>query len=190
MRTKLLRRRLFLASPLLVLPYAVRAQPLPPPASGSGSGKYTRLFTSLSIIGNGADLTEDTLVSYTIPANTLVNVGDALHVVASGTFIGSTDAKTARIRIGGLASGTPTTTVATSTTWRVELNVTHSALNVQQYEYFGAMSGGAGTQQYSNAQSSLGEGSALTLNVTGQNTTNSVAGSVTVRTVTVDLVRA
>jgi hypothetical protein len=155
-----------------------------------GTIKYTRLFTSLSVIGNGADLTEDTLVSYTIPANTLVNVGDALRIVASGAFIGSTDAKTARIRIGGITSGTPTTTAATSTTWRVELNVTRAALNTQEYEYFGAISGAAGTQLYNNAQSSLGDASPATLTVTGQNTTNSVASSVTVRTVTVDLIRA
>jgi hypothetical protein len=91
-------RRLFLASPLLLLPFTVRAQPLPPPAA-----KTIRLFTSLSVIGNGADLTEDTLVTYSVPANTFVNVGDELRVVATGGFTGSTDVKTARIRIGGIS---------------------------------------------------------------------------------------
>jgi hypothetical protein len=178
-------RRLFLASPLLLLPVAASAQPLP-----ALSSKYTRLFTSLSIVGNGADLTEDTLVTYSVPANTLVNVGDALRVVAAGAFIGSTDSKFARIRLGAITAGTAAAAVATNLAWRVELNITRSAPNIQQFELWTAISGGAGTQQYTNGQVALAEASPNTLTVTGQNTTNSVASSVTVRTVTVDLIRA
>jgi hypothetical protein len=178
-------RRLFLASPLLLLPFTVRAQPLPPPAA-----KTIRLFTSLSVIGNGADLTEDTLVTYSVPANTFVNVGDELRVVATGGFTGSTDVKTARIRIGGISAATAPTSAATQTAWRIEFHIIKSGSNAQQYEVFSGFSGATGTQAYSNGAGVLTEGSANALTVTGQNTTNSVASSVSVRTVTVDLIRA
>lgn len=187
-------RRLIVACALFgLLAASAGADTLSGTAGSSGSGgplKFTRLFTSLTVIGNGADLTEDTLVSYTIPANTLVNVGDEIHVIATGGFTGSTDAKTARVRIGpGVGPAAPVTTVATNMAWRIEVHFIKSALNTQQSDEFTAISGGAGTQYYINVQSTETEGTALSLTVTGQNTTNSVASSITVRTVTVDLLR-
>lgn len=149
-----------------------------------------RLFYSAPNTGNGADLTEDTLASFTIPAAALLNVGDTLKVIAVGAFIGSTDSKNARVRIGALAAATPVTTAATNTTWRIEVTMTKSASNTQQTEIFSAMSGGAGTQVYTNAQSGIADTAPIAFSVTGQNTTNSVANSVTLRFVMLDLIRA
>lgn len=161
-------------------PVTVRGTPISP---------SQRLFTSMTVIGNGADLTEDTLITYSIPANTFVNVGDTVRVIASGAYASSTDSKTARLKIGAVTAATAAATATTNLLWRIEFNITKSATNAQQLEYVAANSGGAGTQMYGNGASGLVDGVANALTITGQNTTNSVASSVSVRYVTIDLIR-
>jgi hypothetical protein len=134
------------------------------------------LNTPVAAVGNGADTTEDTLQTFSVPANTLRNVGDRIRIVAGGTMAASTDSRIARIRLGALIYAQVTATIASTTTWRLECDVVKTANNAQMRTGVGlATSAGVTTI---NGADTLTDTGALSLTVTGQNTTNSVASSV------------
>lgn len=157
-------------------------------SNGTTAPGFVRLFSNGVSSGNGADITEDTLSTcvYTIPANQLANVGDTLHIVAGGTFAGSTDVKTARVRLGGVTVASFVGSTAGATAWFMQADVIKTAAGAQMTNTF----------SFALNQTSfvLGGATALTdtatipLLVTGINATNSVAGSITCRYLTVDFV--
>lgn len=150
--------------------------------------KITRLNLTTTSVGNGADTTEDTLQSFTIPANTLVNVGDTLRIIAGGVFAASTDNKTVRVKLGGTAISSPTGITAGSIRWGVEAWVVKTGSNTQSYLSTGAtVSGTQGTDTFTL---SLTDTSTIALTITGQNSTNSSANSVTCRFLIVELQKA
>lgn len=147
-----------------------------------------RLFITGTSVGNGADLTEDTLQSFTIPANTLANVGDTIHIYAAGTLGATTDSKTPRIKVGGTNLVVATTAASTLTKWYASVIIMKTGTNTQTY--MTTTSGNTAVLAgITNGTLTLTDSATIALLVTGQNTTNSVAGSVTCQMLVVNFER-
>jgi uncharacterized protein YdaL len=68
---------------------------------GSGTAHVAGLIsTALTATGNGADVTEDTLQTYSLPADSLESVGRCVRVTSWGTTANNADTKTARVYFG------------------------------------------------------------------------------------------
>ncbi len=156
------------------------------------SDTYISLFATGTIGSNGADLSEDTLQTYTLPASSLVNVGDRLIIFASGGAGGTTDNKVIRFRIGSGAGGiimASTAATASGTHWSGYAEVVKTGSNTQ------SAGGLASVTNTTNAGSgalttTVTDTSTMVISITGQNTTNSVSGSITCQYFSVALVRA
>ena len=111
----------------------------PPPvieagATGTGtfipSGAISKQFAA-SGVGNGADTTDDTLFTYSLPASSLDVAGRTLRVRAFGQFAGNTHNKTVKIFFGTsivLTSGVVTTS---GLGWTAELMIGKTGSNTQ-----------------------------------------------------------
>jgi hypothetical protein len=104
-------------------------------AVGTGTatgGGDARLSTQLSVagVGNGADTTEDTLFTYSLPANTLANVGQEVDIEAWGSVAASSATKTVRVYFGASVITLAYTTTQTGN-WRARLRVVKQAASVQ-----------------------------------------------------------
>lgn len=181
-------KRTLLATVLALLPLCADAQQI-----NGGRPAYQVLNTQMNSagVGNGADLTEDTLFTYTIAANQLANVGDRLHIVAAGIMVSSTDNKTARVKFGGQNAISLTTTSTTTVQWRIETDIVKTAASVQSSSALGTMSGIVAAQAVlGSAAWTVTDTAAIALLVTGQNTTNSTANTITCKYLTVDFIPA
>jgi hypothetical protein len=146
------------------------------------------LYASYTNVGNGADITVDTLQTFTMAAGQLKNVGDRIIIRAGGTFAASTDNKIAQCRMGAAPLFSVTVSAAGQTSWRIEGEICKTGANAQASSGYAAatnniMAASSGTQ----AQTDTG---ALVLSIVGQNTTNPVASSITCRYFTVDYIAA
>jgi len=168
---------------LLLLSGIALAQPGPPPAA-----KYKNFGGNVAgQSGNGADLTEDVLpnCSFAIPINAMPNVGDVFQITLGGRFIGSTDTKNARVRFGTTNAGVPIALTITGNTtthisWVAVIKFMKTGLNAQNIAALSSV--GSNGNAFSGTSFSTGSYQESLLNnftVTGQNTTNSVANSVT-----------
>ena len=157
-------------------------------ATVPGTGVPRILNPAVASIGNGADTTEDTLQTYVIPANTLRNIGDLLRIRAGGQLGATTDTKIVRIKINGNLMMQCSGATAGGNVYTLETTLQKTAPNVQASTGIGLVPGAAiaGT---SNAPT-ITDTAPMTLTITGQNTTNAVAGSITCRFLTVEYVPA
>lgn len=171
----------------MLLTQAAMAQQVTPPSTGS----ITTLSVNGTSVGNGADTTEDTLMTYTVPANTLVNVGDMLHIIAGGTFAATTDNKTVRVRFGGVsgvAVSLPNGSAAGQTGWYVDAYITKTGASTQSYVSGGLSSTNAnGT---TSGTASKTDTATQDIVVTGRNVTSSAAGSITCQMLVVQYIKA
>ena len=181
---------------LLALPAA--SQVVSPGGGGTMRPLYPTTSTSGAPVGNGADLTEDMLRSYTLPANTLRNNGDRIVISIAGSFAASTDVKTARLRwdvSGGVASSgiqmLPVVGQAVgAVTWVGTIEVIKTGPNAQTFWYTGEVQNQTISFSASNATMTRPDNADVIIWVTGLNATNSVAGSVTCAYFTVDYIPA
>jgi hypothetical protein len=148
---------------------------------------FTRLYSQFPAAsnGNGADLTEDTFAAptFTIPAGQLAAVGDTIHIVASGNLGATTDVKTVRLKINGTNMGAAIANTAAQTAWKIDTYISKTGSNAQLIVALG--------QSVSTGNSFTGAGSQtdtspITVAVSGQNSTNPVANSITCTFLTVD----
>lgn len=99
-----------------------------PPIIAAGSNDTATLLpeglisaqSSAAGVGNGADTTEDTLFTYTLPANTLDATNRGLRVRAFGTVANNADSKTIRLRFGAGVAYAITAPTGTAASWFVE----------------------------------------------------------------------
>jgi hypothetical protein len=146
------------------------------------------LYVTGVSVGNGADTTEDQLQTYTLPAGQLANVGDIIHITAGGVFAGSTDSKTVKVKFAGAALSIPTGSTVGQTRWSSEVWIVKTGSNTQSFMAVGTnVSASAGTN---NGTATATDTNALAVTVTGQNATNSVAGSVTCQYLAVQYIKA
>lgn len=105
------------------------------PAVAAGSGGSTVnpagvLSANLTSTGNGANTTEDTLLTFTLPAKTLSTAGKGLKIRAWGNTAANADNKTIKLYFGSEVIVTPT--AATSGKgWELELEVYKTGANTQ-----------------------------------------------------------
>lgn len=156
-----------------------------------GPGSQTQLglvnlYNTANSVGNGADVTEDILQTFVVPAGKLTNVGDRLIIEVSGTLGATTDNKSVRIRLNGaVAIGTFTVSAAAQVAYSGRVILMKSGANTQAaYSLFTVSNVAVG----GNGTPSVTDTAAITITVTGQNITNSVAGSIICRFMTVDFI--
>jgi hypothetical protein len=92
----------------------------------------TALSKQLSVAGagNGADTTEDTLFTYSLPANALAAVGNEVDIMAWGSVPATSATKTARLYFGAVVTTVTYTTTQTGA-WQMQMRVIKQAANVQ-----------------------------------------------------------
>ena len=147
-----------------------------------GPSGFQTLFTNGASSGNGADLTSDVLTTcstYSLPAGQLANVGDVIHITAGGTLAASTDLKTVAVRIGGTVVASGSSSATGGSQWVSDTWLMKTGPSTQTYGS-DMLINNQGVGILSNTLA-LTDTGALTVTVTGQNATNSVAGSVTCR---------
>lgn len=163
----------------LLLPMQVSAQSI-----SAGSSGLTNLFNTSASVGNGADTTEDTLQTFVVPAGQLANVGDRLVIELGGTLGATTDNKTVRVKLNGGASiGTITVSAAAQVFWVSHIVVMKTGASTQSTI---ALAGASNIVAALNGLQTVTDTATITITVTGQNITNSVAGSIVCRYMTVD----
>jgi len=142
------------------------------------------LYASTTLVGNGADLTQDVLQTYSVPANTLANVNDRLIIRAGGLFTGSTDSKTAAIRWGGSNALVATVSTASQQIWRMEMDIIKTGSNTQTIS--GLMASNSSFTSAATTTTTRTDTAAIVVDVTGQNTTTATANTIQCRYFTVD----
>jgi len=154
------------------------------------AAKAVSLFATGVNVGNGADLTEDTLQSYTLPANRLANVGDMLRITAGGSFAGTTDSKNARVRFGAAVLSAPGGSAASTVRWSVIANLVKTSASNQSYTTLGAVLNGPAASGMASGTATVIDTAPILISVTGQNVTSAVAGSITCQFFSVEFIGA
>jgi hypothetical protein len=80
--------------------------------------------TSATGVGNGADTTDDTLFTYTLPINGMSAAGKSVRVVATGHFATNADTKRVKIWFAGTAVADSGAVTLSNTDWVCEAEVT------------------------------------------------------------------
>lgn len=117
--------------------------------AGGGTATYKaegQIATTAGPITSGNTNTSQTLASYTLPANTLKNVGQEVVVTAWGTVAGNAAAKSIVMNIGGTTVTTGTQT-GSGYAWFIDGQYMKTSGNAQSYLFSGAASGGVVTQK-------------------------------------------
>lgn len=98
----------------------------------ASGGTGARLSTQLSVagVGNGADTSEDTLFTYSLPANTLANVGQEVDIEAWGSVTATSATKVVKVYFGAQLMTLTWTTTQTGN-WRARMRVVKQAASVQ-----------------------------------------------------------
>jgi len=156
----------------------------------SNSGGSRTLYVNGAVAGNGADLTEDSLMSYSLPANTLANVGDTIRIFAAGALGATTDAKTVRIKFGTTPVHAPNSSAAGTTRWTSQIYITKTGSGTQSYGTMGVMQATAVGSGVISGTLTKTDTSPIAIEVTGQNATNSVANSVTIQLLFIEFIPA
>jgi hypothetical protein len=145
--------------------------------SVTSSGSRRTLYVTAVSVGNGADITEDTLQSFTIPAGLMANVGDIIHVVARGAPLNSADVKVVRLKLGGTNISALTLTPSSTQPWLLEAWITKTAANTQSTQVLQTVA--TNNTTVARFPSGITDTASMALLLTGQNSTNPVAGSIT-----------
>lgn len=116
-----------------------------------------------------ADVTEKTLATFSVLANTLAANGDKLRIVAYGTRISSTNADVIRIKFGGTTLLTISIAEAGATAWHGEAILVRTGAATQKASAFehGRLAGVTFGPTYTTPAETLT--GAVNIVVTGQN---------------------
>jgi hypothetical protein len=133
------------------------------------TGVYGTLNTQFTSSGNGADTTEDTLFTYTLPANTLSSAGKGLRIRCWGSTAANTDVKSFNLYFGAskFASATFTTSGAN---WVSQMEVLRNTTAATQQVFATGSSASTATAPYFNAGTD-NAAAAVVIKCTGQSTT-------------------
>jgi hypothetical protein len=136
--------------------------------AGQGTGRphlAGLINTALTSTGNGADTTEDTLQSYSLPVNSLDTVGRCIRVTSWGTTANNGDNKTIRVYFG--ASLIASTTAAfTNLSWIAHLTVCKTGSNTQSA--IGDLTVGTTVIAPAHTAGADSDTAAITIKTTGQ----------------------
>ena len=165
--------------------YVTRAGRWNPLVEGDGTqpDDGTVLFSSgTSVASAGANTAEETLTTITLPAGTFKNVGDIVHIVAGGGFIGSTDSKNILCRLataGGSLMCNPIANAVGQTRWVFDLWIMKTGPNAQTYLSLAGVNGNAsGSGTLTGAATDTAP---ILIYLNARNATNAVPGSITLQ---------
>ena len=114
------------------------------------------------------DGTEETLWTYSLPANTLDENDDSLEILVAGTFAADADAKTIDLTFGSTDIGTMTTTTAGSIAFHIDATLVRTGVGSQKAIAEISRNDRGGT--ITNATSTEDETGAITIALTGDGT--------------------
>lgn len=144
-----------------------------PSAGGPTFGPNGNIFTFFGAAGNGADTTEDILKSFSLPANSLDTTNRCIYIYAWGTYANNTNTKAAKLYFGSTSIAAAT---GNNTSWALEMVIGKSAANAQRINsqnITGTTHGGTTT-----ATGSETDTAAITIKVTGQDSTSATANAI------------
>lgn len=123
---------------------------------------------SVAGAGNGADTTEDTLFTYSLPPNALANVGNGVEILAWGSVPATSATKTARVYFGAIVVSVAYTTTQTGN-WFIDMQVFKQASNVQLAITTADATGATTTRTITNTTNGAEtDTAAIVIKVTGQ----------------------
>lgn len=136
------------------------------------------LTTNVTVVGSGADTTEDDLMTYSLPASTLGSNGRGVRVTAWGDGVSTADVTTVRGYFGATAVLTKVLTASQANTWKAVFEVMRTGAATQIAT--GVLHNGGTATSFVQANSSPAEtlSGAVTIKFTGQRAVSSVANSV------------
>lgn len=130
-------------------------------------GNISKQF-SVAGVGNGADTSEDTLFTFSLPANSLASVGQEITIQAWGSVAATSATKTIKLYFGAGVTQTVTYTTTQTGNWQINAQVFKQAANVQmalmQYDALGATTARSLGNITNGAETDT---SAITIKVTG-----------------------
>ena len=135
--------------------------------------------------GTGADTTEDTLATFSLPAASLSSYGDTLRIRAYGTCAANANNKTMKLYFGSEVITTPTA-ATNAKNWSLELVVTNSGSNTQVVIGNGLVDTTAVTPYFATGAENVNTAT-VTIKCTGTNGTSS-AGDVTLKGFIVEII--
>lgn len=135
----------------------------------------TLIASGLTPTGNGADTTDDTLQSLTIPANYFTAPGQTIRITATGTTAANGNNKQIKIKSGATTLMTSGTLTTNNGSWRMQLDIQNLASNSQNVSGQGI----SGTTVWTtSAAQTLTTTAAITINITGASGTTGAANDV------------
>ena len=139
------------------------------------TGLIGLLFAGTTSTGTGADTTEDTLQTFSLPANTLVGYGQTLRIRAFGTCAANTNTKLFKLYFGSEVIATPAG-ATNNKNWMLELLVTRTGSKTQIVHGTGIVDTTAVTPYF--ATGAEDDTAAITIKCTGTNGTASAGDAV------------
>lgn len=134
-----------------------------------GGGNINSQF-SVAGVGNGADTSEDTLFTYSLPANSLDQAGRGIWIQAFGNVAATSATKTVKLYFGATAQSFAYTTTQTGN-WQICAEVYKQAASVQvgffQWDAAGATTARSVAAFVNGAETDT---AAITIKVTGTST--------------------
>lgn len=143
---------------------------------GNGAGTFfpqgqISAQVSAAGIGNGADTTEDTLFTFSLPANSFDKVGRGVSIFAAGSLANNAHTKTVKVYFG---TGIVFTVIAATTgnvAWQAILNVFRSSIAKTQVGQGCAAVGATHSGVSAILPGAEDDTAAITIKVTGQTAT-------------------
>ncbi len=146
-----------------------------PPSQGGASMTTTgNIFEFFGSAGNGADTTEDTLSTFTLPANAFDQAKRGVYIYAWGSYANTPGTKAAKLYFGSTSLAAST---GQNTGWALEFVIGKSAANTQQIsgqQIVGTVHGGV----TNTANASNTDTAGIVIKVTGQNSTSANANTI------------
>lgn len=145
------------------------------------------LSKNVTPVGNGADTTEDNLMTYTVPGGTLASNGQCVRVTASGIGVNTADATTVRAYFGSALLGTLELTASQVNSWRAVFEVFRTGASAQVTSCV-IINGGVAQKLQTTANTGTETlASDVVLKFTGQRASTATANSVQQLSMVVEL---
>ena len=141
-----------------------------------GGGGQLNVQGAFAGVGNGADTTEDTLFTYSLPPKTLWSNNNTLLITAFGTITSNTNTKTARLYFGATVIAVAYSAATGVSPWWAQLFV--QKVGASQQVTISQSVLGTTHQGVAFATDTETDTAAIVCKVTGQNATAATANSV------------
>lgn len=157
---------------------------LSPAMGASGINQTTigvaNVQTSAAGVGNGADITDDTLFTYSLPINAMSANGKSVRVRASGTFAGNIHSKEVKIWFAGTAVADSGVLTLSGDDWTIEFEATR--IDATHVSVIGTFFATSATAQVVKVNANLSVANLTTnasvIQVTGASTVSGAASDV------------